>query len=288
MASSEYLGNFTITIPASPKETDYVGSRSALFVPKDDLLDAGFKASQNNPHVFVTNQPQEVLNAVNENRNFGSRNELDGVKGLENDPARQQMIVYTLITSGDNVLLYRRASKGEGDARLMGNASVGFGGHTGVEDLTDIAILEDIGDGGYIEADRHDGSLKVGVTREIEEELKVSKEQMDLAVIGAFYEEYSEEEMKDGNIPVGAVHTCIIAKAELRPDVSEIHLQEDEIASAEWVKIKDLNTRIKDLKEEGVSVENWTTIGAQEFSYIFEATAETDVQSLPKIIIAAS
>jgi predicted NUDIX family phosphoesterase len=285
MASTENLGNFTITIPVSPKESDYTGRRSALFVPKENLLNAGFEQSGINPHVYVTRQPQEVLEAVNENRNFGSRDDVDKWKGLENDPSRQQMIVYTLITSGDNVLLYRRASKGEGDKRLMGNASIGFGGHTGVEDLKDIAILESVGDGEYRESDRHDGSLKSGVTREIEEELRISKEQMDMKVVGAFYEEYSDQELNDDTIPVGAVHTCIIANAELHSDVPEVHLQSDEIASAEWVKMKDLNTKLDSLKNEGVIVENWTSIGSSEFADIMDRNMESDHQILPQIII---
>ena len=287
--AGELEGHFTITVPASPKESDYNGPRSALFVSRENLLDTGFKPSEKTPHVFVTRQPEEVLDAVNENRNFGSRNDFDGIKGLENDPSRQQMIVYTLITSGDNVLLYRRASHGEGDSRLLGNASIGFGGHTGIDDLRDIVILEESGDSSFIEADRHDGSLKNGITREIEEELKVSRDQMDLKVVGAFYEEYTNEELqKMKDIPVGAVHTCIIASAELNLDVSEIHLQSDEIATAEWVKMTELNDKIKFLKEQGITVENWTTIGFEEFADILERNAEAESQNLPRIIIDES
>jgi predicted NUDIX family phosphoesterase len=173
------------------------------------------------------------------------------------------MIVYTLITSGDSVLLYRRAAKGEGDSRLKGNASIGFGGHTGSEDLKDIVILEEVGNGGYIESDRQDGSLKSGVVRELEEELGVSKDKMDLKVIGAFYEEYSEKELKENReIPVGAVHTCVIAKAELAPEVAKITLETDEIAEAKWVKVSELNSEIEELKANGVIVENWTAISA--------------------------
>ena len=282
--AGEFLGNFTITVPSKPQETDYSGRRSALFIPKESLRGSGFIPSEVNKNVQVTRDAKSVLDAVNIDRAFGSRDDIDGNLGLENDPMRQQMIVYTLITSGDNVLLYRRAQKGEGDKRLAGNASIGFGGHTGVEDLKDIFILEDIGQDTYIHVDKHDGSLRSGVARELAEELGISKDDVDLKVVGAFYEEYSEKELSESReIPVGAVHTCIIAKAELNSEVSKVTLQADEIAEAKWVKVSELNAEIEALKAAGVTVENWTSISASEFGDILGNEGGRDF--LPEIIV---
>lgn len=283
--AGELEGHFTITVPAKPQETDYDGNRSALFVEKNSLAVAGFVPSEINPHVMVTRTPEEVLDIVSANRKFGSRNDIDGFKGLENDPNRQQMIVYTFIVGGDSVLLYRRATQGEGDSRLSGNASIGFDGHTTVEDLNDIAILHELEPEKFIETQREDGSLRVGINRELEEELGLSPENVDLKVVGAFYEKYTDEEIADeGKIPVGSVHTCIIAAAQLLPEVTQITLQKEEIAEAKWVKISELPGAIEALKAQGVIVENWTDIGVAEFEDIL-INMDGEPRVLPRIEI---
>jgi len=259
--AAETIGNFTINVPGKPKETDFTGRRSALFVPKDSLVNVGFSPSEKTPHVMVTRNPGALLDIVSSQRQFGSKDDIDAWKALENDPNSQQVIVYTLIKKGENTLLYRRATKGEGDKRLSGNASVGFGGHTSTDDVSDIIFLEEKKKGQFGEVRREDGSLKRGVVRELTEELGLEMKDIDLKVLGAFYEEYSSDELKNaGKIPVGAVHTCVIAVAELNDNVRQVRLQEDEIGEARWVKASDLPSALETLKKDGITVENWTDI----------------------------
>lgn len=283
--AAETIGNFTITVPGKPKETDFTGRRSALFVPKDSLVNVGFSPSEKNSHVMVTRNPGALLDIVSSQRQFGSRDDSEAWKALENDPNSQQVIVYTLIKKGENVLLYRRATKGEGDKRLSGNASVGFGGHTSVEDVSDIVFLEEKESGEFGEVRREDGSLKRGVVRELTEELGLEMGDVDLKVLGAFYEEYSSDELKNSDkIPVGAVHTCIIAVAQLNDHVAQVKLQEDEIGEARWVKAEDLPSAIEALKKDGVTVENWTDISINEFEDLLELDSNPS-EKLPEIVI---
>ncbi len=284
--SAENLGHFTLSVPIPPKETDYVGAKSALFIPTENVVNSGFESSLVNPGIMVTRDAEILLSSIDEqSRNFGSRNTAEAWGPLEMDPSRQQLIVYSLITSGDSMLLYRRASSGE--TRLSGNASVGFGGHTEAKDALEIGIFHELteGSGEFIETERQDGSMRQAIDRELEEELGLRSDDVDLKVIGAFYEKFSEEELSDKNkIPVGSVHTCIIAAARISPDVAMITLQRDEIAEASWVKISDISNVLQALIEQGVGVDNWTHIAVSEFEDVLK-TFDGEAVDLPEIVI---
>lgn len=281
--AGELLGNFTITVPVSPRESDYTGDRSALFVPTEDITGLEFSPSQKTPNVRVTRNPESVLDAVFSERKFGNRRDTKGEKGLENDPSRQQMIVYTFITSGDSILFYRRA--GQGDSRLSGNASIGFGGHTEFDDAAEIATLVEKEESGeFVELKREDASLRLGIDRELTEELGLTRDDIKLSLAGAFYETFTEKELED-KIPVGAVHTCLIAIGQLESDVRRITLQDEEVALAEWVKIADIRSKLESLKSEGVGVDNWTDIGLNEFEEVLADLSSREAVNLPEIVI---
>ncbi len=283
----EIIGHFTLTVPSKPLESDYVGSRSALFVPTEELAGVGFVPSEINDVVVITRDAAGLLDTVSEKRQFGWRGkptELDG--GLESDYDRQQMIVYSFVTSGDSVLIYERPRSS--DSRLAGKASMGFGGHTETSDRTDIAQFgaEPSDDREFTSHGVEDGSLSKGINREIEEELGIQPHQAELRIIGAFREVHPEENMQDRtNLPVGAVHTCIIALADLSPNVTEITLQEEEVGAAKWVKIQDVQDTIKEYETTGVVVEDWTKIGTSEFADILGELGKREPQQLPEIRI---
>ena len=285
--SDEIIGHFTLSVPSKPLESDYVGSRSALFVPTEQLTGVGFVPSEINDVVVITRDVAGLLNTVSEKRQFGWRGkptELDG--GLESDYDRQQMIVYSFVTSGDSVLFYERPRSA--DARLAGKASMGFGGHTEAADKTDIAQFEGNPNesGDFNALGIEDGSLSKGINREIEEELGIRPHQAELKIIGAFREIHPQERLKDRTkLPVGTVHTCIIAFADLSPEVSEITLQQEEVGAAKWVKIQDVQTAIREYEASGVVVEDWTKIGTSEFADILEKLGKRDPQKLPEIRI---
>lgn len=286
--NGEIIGHFTLTVPSKPLESDYVGPRSALFVPTEDLSGVGFVQSETNDVVVVTRDVSGLLETVSVKRQFGWRGkptELDG--GLESDYDRQQMIVYSFVTSGDSILSYARARTG--DTRLAGKVSMGFGGYAEISDRTDIAQFgaEPSDDREFASHGVEDGSLSKGINREIEEELGISSDQVDLKVIGAFREIHPPESMQDRTkLPVGTVHTCIIAVADLSPDVSEITLQEEEIGHASWIKIKDAQSVVAAMDASPLLVvEDWTKIGISEFADILEELGKREPQQLPEIRI---
>lgn len=285
--NNEVIGHFTLTVPSKPLEGDYVGSRSALFVPTEVLSGVGFTQSETNDVVVVTRDVSGLLDSVSENRQFGWRGkptELDG--GLESDYDRQQIIVYSFVTSGDSVLIYERPRSS--DSRLAGKASMGFGGHTETSDRTDIAQFgaEPSDDREFTSHGVEDGSLSKGINREIEEELGILPHQADLKIIGAFREVHPEESLADRTkLPVGSVHTCIIALADLSPDVDEITLQEDEVGAAKWIKITEIRNVLSDYEASGVVVEDWTKIGTSEFADVLGDLAKREPQKLPEIKI---
>jgi len=285
--NDEIIGHFTLTVPSNPLESDYVGSRSALFVPTEELSGVGFFPSEINDVVVITKDVAGLLDTISEKRQFGWRGkptELDG--GLESDYDRQQMIVYSFVTSGDSVLIYERPRSS--DSRLAGKASMGFGGHTETSDRTDIAQFgaEPSDDREFTSHGVEDGSLSKGINREIEEELGIQPHQADLKIIGAFREVHPQESLQDRTkLPVGTVHTCIIAIADLSPDVAEITLQDDEVGYAKWIKIKDIKPTLQLIELSDIVVEDWTKIGTSEFADILDELGKREPQKLPEIRI---
>ena len=285
--NNEVIGHFTLTVPSKPLESDYVGPRSALFVPTDKLLGVGFEQSDIHDVVVATRDVDGLLTSVSENREFawrGKPTELDD--GLESDYGRQQIIVYSFVTSGNSILVYERPHSS--DSRLAGKASMGFGGHTETSDRTDITQFEaePKDDREFASHGIEDGSLSKGIHREIEEELGISPDQIDLKLIGAFREIHPPESLQDRTkLPVGTVHTCIVAVADLSPEVSNISLQEEEVGSAKWVKINEIQEILQGYEQSGVVVEDWTKIGTTEFADILEELAKREPQKLPEIKI---
>ncbi len=285
--NNEVIGHFTLTVPTKPLEGDYVGPRSALFVATEHLADVGFVQSEINDVVVVTKDVAGLLDSVTENRRFrwrGKPTELDG--GLETDYNAQQIIVYSFVTSGDSVLFYERPHSS--DSRLAGKASMGFGGHTETTDRTDVAQfgVEPSDDREFTSHGVEDGSLSKGIHREIEEELSISSDKVDIKLAGAFREIHPQESLQDRTkLPVGTVHTCIIAVADLSPDVAEITLQAEEVGSAKWVKITDIQNVLSNYEASGVIVEPWTKIGTSEFADVLGDLAKREPQKLPEIKI---
>jgi len=78
-------------------------------------------------------------------------------ESVEEDPSFKQIIPYTIITSGNEVLVYERAKKG-GDPRLQGLYSIGVGGHINPHD----------------DRDKRENVVSVCSWRELQEELKFS------------------------------------------------------------------------------------------------------------------
>lgn len=114
----------------------------------------------------------------------------------EHDPSFKQLIAYSAVRCRDNFMTYLRG-RGQGEARLHGNRSIGIGGHI------------NSGDHATLFGDDH---LKVAAHREMDEEIEIL-EKYDLRLAGL---------LNDDSTDVGKVHLGLVYVADLeKPDVAK-------------------------------------------------------------------
>ncbi|MDO8599857.1 MAG: hypothetical protein Q7R44_00385 [bacterium] len=264
----------------SAEVLDASKEKTALFVPKSILFEAaGFSQSSFSPDVLVTRDVTSVLATIFQHGAVANRY---GAGGLEQDPTRQQIIIYTLVVCNEHLLWYQRATKENlktvdpkhhGDPRLQGRFSVGFGGHKTRDDISiaeeELMFLKDLlpvirgGLGRML-------GLNHGFLQEAQEELGIKRHDLkDLALLGAFYDARFEDPFVD--IQVGWVHTGVVAVIEVDPDSLE-HLTYKlrEIADAWWVPLKDIQKELEKKQSDyaggqGPKVESWTEVVLREF-----------------------
>ncbi len=137
----------------------------------------------------------------------------------EDDPSLKQIIPYVMFRCGDEIFSYVRGKKA-GEKRLVGNRSVGIGGHINPEDEQLLALApaasSDIGH--YLEA----------VRREIAEEVIVDGE-IDPRIVAL---------INDDSNPVGQVHFGIVHLCDL--DSKSVRKREQQITESGFVPIEDL------------------------------------------------
>tara|TARA_R110000851_G_scaffold39729_7_gene100736 strand:+ start:11515 stop:12147 length:633 start_codon:yes stop_codon:yes gene_type:complete len=134
----------------------------------------------------------------------------------ENEPSFKQLIPYCVIRKRDKFLTYARA-KGSGEERLLGNRSVGFGGHVDedeeVEDTTNSGLI------GYAAA------------RELEEEIGLQ----DKDVLKAF----AAGVINNDKDEVGKVHLGILIQFEVADSWEPTQLEAG-VADLKWQTIDEL------------------------------------------------
>jgi len=136
----------------------------------------------------------------------------------EDDPSLKQIIPYVVFRRGDEVFSYVRG-KQAGEKRLVGNRSIGIGGHVNPRDRQ----LADAASGGadmatYIEA----------VRREISEEV----------VVDGPFEPVARALINDDSNPVGQVHFGVVHVCDLGS--ATVRKREQQITEAGFVPIADL------------------------------------------------
>ena len=107
----------------------------------------------------------------------------------EEDPTYKQLVAYTVVRSGGLYLTYLRG-KGQGEARLRGNRSIGFGGHINSGDQATLFL---------------DDFLKAAAYRELDEEIEIPAG-IELRAAGLLNDDSNE---------VGRVHLGLVYLAEL-------------------------------------------------------------------------
>lgn len=132
-------------------------------------------------------------------------------RALEQDQNYRQLIPYIVFYKDcedgqRRYLAYGRGDSG-GEGRLIGNISVGYGGHVDIDDV----VLED---GKSVNLTK---TLAVNVSRELEEEIEFRDVQTgglnviqvdDVRISGLLLERH--EKQADGKIPVGNVHVGLV------------------------------------------------------------------------------
>ncbi len=150
----------------------------------------------------------------------------------EHDESLQQIIPYVLFRHEDRVFSYVRGT-GAGEARLVGNRSIGVGGHINPCDEDPAGAR-----GGSSNKETY---LRA-VRREIEEEVEVSGP-FEPRVIGL---------INDDSNPVGRVHFGIVHLCDLTgPDVKR---RESQLTQSGFFDIEDLRVRRRS------ELESWSAL----------------------------
>jgi predicted NUDIX family phosphoesterase len=131
----------------------------------------------------------------------------------ELDAAFKQVIPYTLVVHGEEVLLLKRLGKG-GEARLHGKLSIGVGGHINPVD-------QDAGPASSGTAD----VLDAGCRRELEEEIAI-RCPYTLAPVGIINDDSSD---------VGSVHFGLVNVA--RCETKDVAIRETEMLEGSFVNV---------------------------------------------------
>lgn len=281
LASSK---EFALKLPVPKKlgkdELIPTKEKTALYVPKNELVkNSNFRPSTLSSKVKITRNITSVLETVFKHGNIAKRY---GENGLEQDPTRQQIIVYSAIVCQNNLLWYQRATPASagndkqkflGDTRLQGKLSIGFGGHKTEDDIglsrEELTFAQDL-----LPVLKDQLAVILGLNRgffaEIEEEIGVNRGNIkEVKLMGAFFDERVEDPSIE--IQVGWVHTGIAAFIEIDPETTkDLRFRTRETEKAWWVPFKeverDLETTMKQAQlGKGPNVETWTEIMLREF-----------------------
>ncbi|MFT5734955.1 MAG: putative NUDIX family phosphoesterase [Paracoccaceae bacterium] len=156
----------------------------------------------------------------------------------ERTPTLKQVIPYTVVVRGEEVLLLQR-TKGGGDARLHDKLTIGVGGHVNPIDAVPT------GDEAGQQAQRVLDPLPAATRREVmEEELTVTGETR-LVPVGL---------INDDSNPVGAVHVGFVQVLHLLG--GDARIREVDQLRGEFVPFSELQSRL----EEGANFETWSSL----------------------------
>ncbi len=174
------------------------------------------------------------LDAILDRRN----NRFHDRSAAEQDPSLKQIIPYVLFVNVDRVFSYVRG-KQSGEQRLVGNRSVGVGGHINPGD-------EMLFSGAEVASDRD--AYFEAVRREIAEEVEVDGE-IDPRVVGLIND--------DGNA-VGRVHFGVVHVCELNSD--DVRKREQQITRSGFFPIGELAGPRRE------ELESWSALAVEMLS----------------------
>ncbi|NLN61830.1 MAG: hypothetical protein GX146_03020 [Myxococcales bacterium] len=156
----------------------------------------------------------------------------------EQDPSLKQIIPYVLFTYGDQIFSYVRGKKA-GETRLVGNRSVGIGGHV---NPVDGQLSLGLGDARDAEDDY--ATYLKAVQREIDEEVILDTPGPHATeIIGLINDDTNEV----GQVHFGVIHRC-------RLDTPHVRKRESQITEAGFLPIAELAGPRR------AELENWSQI----------------------------
>jgi len=136
---------------------------------------------------------------------------------MEDDPAFKQLIPYCLFEYRDpeqGLMLFQYTrGKGQGEQRLHAKRSLGIGGHISADDE---------------ESTSHATSYEAGMTRELNEEIRIETEYRQ-RMVGMI----NDDETEVGRVHLGIVHLFTV-------DSPDIRALESDIADASFVSITEI------------------------------------------------
>jgi len=192
----------------------YVTKRYDLF---DLSFPHGFVAAREDDHVDVWTQ------RIREKSFFVER------RHAERDSSFKQIIPYTLVVHGSEVLLLKRLDTG-GESRLHGKLSIGVGGH-----------INPVDEGGPAD----DDVLDAGCRRELDEEL-VLDTPYTLQPVGVINDESGD---------VGSVHFGLVQVA--RCETPQVTVRETDQLEGSFVSIATLKDYARDERDR---LETWSAL----------------------------
>ena len=156
----------------------------------------------------------------------------------ERTPVWKQIIPYSVVCVGEELLLMRRLPTG-GEGRLHDKLSIGVGGHINPQDL------EDHGDviPSRTTPERRRNPIAAGSRREIEEEIDVQGS-YEIREIGL---------LNDDSNPVGAVHLGLVQLVQVN---GSVRIREQDMLEGRLVSCSELLSEL----ERGANFETWSAI----------------------------
>jgi predicted NUDIX family phosphoesterase len=162
------------------------------------------------------------------------------------DRSYRQVLPYTIIRQlneeGEYLYhTYRRPSKGEGESRLAGNVSIGYGGHIDLDDVVTFKSVIDLG-----------RTIKVAVYREVisEETKAVNPEEQNL--VDQLPIKYADLFILDDTNDVGCLHVGVLMIIDLPKGL--------EVTTAEADMTQMHPMTAVSILESDFPIENWTRI----------------------------
>lgn len=181
---------------------------------------------------------------------------------LENNPAVRHLISYYTVSrvysnQERQYLVYQRPDVGNGESRLAGNHSIGFGGHTEALEIADLMT--------FSHAKETDTPVQIletvqisSTARELDEELKLTSGDKFSSMIVHVSQPHSM--IIDNSNNVGLHHVGIVGDFLITSDEINFVGGEDQINVVGWFTLEEIK------KQFGETLENWSSMLVENFS----------------------